>query len=483
MSMSNADISKILSDLPAIDASVLGSTDNGPYGLTDSGYLPKPYARLVSEGLANARALMGAEVDVGPGSVIRKLIELTAIEHARSYAMLGAVVDDLTVPTARAEGLDRRGDELGLPRPFLSATGQVTLTLLGALPAGVSELIVPAGARMLTPGGHHVATTQSARLTPASTMQMVTVEAFYPGPEHDLDPSVAAQTIGAWHPDDEKIEPIAAVATLRGAGTALEAVVKITHSQPLTGGALRWSDERYRNLLLRAPRSTWTAEAIEVATGLVPGVREVKVIDLYGGLDIDMSIFGNFNFAERVFGSERALVTPYLFTILVAATSAAIWTGPDGLAAQIAATIEDLRPIGIFPEIREADEVYVGVRADIVIEGVPLPSGDRATINASPSAVAFKQRLIERCRAYVDRLRFSEPVSPAKLTWALMGEPGIVDVRNLRLVRYPLPPEQINFGTAASASAVEILGCGAAVTLGRDQIAQFIDNPADLTIV
>lgn len=481
--MSNENISKILSDLPAIDSSILGSTGNGPYGLTDSGYLPKPYARLVSEGLANARALMGAEVDVGPGSVIRKLIELVAIEQSRAYAMLGAVVDDLTVPTARAEGLDRLGGELGLPRPFQSATGQVALALLGALPAGIAELVVPAGTRMLTPGGHHAATTQSARLTAAAPSQTVTAEAFYPGPEHNLDPSAAAQKIGTWHPEDEKIEPIAAIAAIRGAGTTLEAVVKITHSQPLTGGELRWSDERYRSLLLRAPRSTWTSEAIEVATGLIPGVREVKVIDLYGGLDVDMSIFGNFNFAERVFGSERSLVTPYLFTILVATTAAAIWTGPDGLAAQVAATIEDLRPIGIFPEIREATQVSVGVRADIVIEGIPLPSGDRATINASASAMTFKQRLIERCRAYVDRLEFGDPVSPAKLTWALMGEPGVVDVRGLRLIRYPRPPEQIDFTSAASASEPEILDCGAAVSLGRDQIAQFIDNPADLTIV
>lgn len=477
------DISQALAELPSIDSSVLNSSGSGPYGLTDTGFAPKPYARLLAEGLALARTLFGNDVSVGPGSVIRKLIELTAVENSRTYAMLGGVVDDLTVPTARGEGLDRLGRELGIARPFEAAAGAVTLRLTGGLPASDTELLVPAGTRMLTPGGHHAATTQSARLTPSSPVATVSVAAFMPGPEHDLDPSIPAQKLTSWNPDDENVEAIRRVATLRGAGVTLEAVVAIVHDRPLSGGRLRWSDERYRMLLLRAPRSMWTATSIEVAASLVPGVREVKVIDLYGGLDVDMPIFGNFNFAERVFGSERSLVSPYLFTILVAPTAAAIWTGPTGLAATIEAMIEDLRPIGVYPEIKEATEIFVGVRANLVIEGVPLPSGDRATINASAPAVAFKQRLIERCRSYVDRLKFGEQVSPAKLSWALMGEPGVVDVRDLRLMRYPVPSEQLRFATAATSAAVDVLGCGQAVSLGRDQIAQFIDNPADLTIV
>ena len=478
-----SDIARALAELPAIDASVLNTSGSPDYGLTDAGFVPKPYGRLLAEGLALARSLLGADIDVGPGSVVRKLIELSAVEASRTYAMLGGIVDDLTVPTARGEGLDRLGRELGIARPFEMARGTVTLRLSGPLPAGDTELLVPVGTRVMSAGGHHAATTQSARLSPAAPAATVTVSAFVPGPEHDLDPAMAAQKLALWNPDDEKVEPIRRVATLRGANVTLEAVVAIVHDKPLSGGRLRWPDERYRMLLLRAPRSMWTADSIEFAASLVPGVREAKVIDLYGGLDVDMPIFGNFNFAERVFGSERSLVSPYLFTILVAPTASAIWTGPTGLAASIAAMIEDLRPIGIFPEIREASEVYVGVRANLVVEGVPLPSGDRTTINASPAALAFKQRLIERCRGYVDRLRFGEQVSPAKLSWALMSEPNVLDVRDLRLITYPRPPEQLRFGTAAAAGTVNELGCGAAVSLSRDQIAQFIDNPADLTIV
>jgi hypothetical protein len=480
--MSTEDLHRALADIPAIDASVLNSTGSGSYGLGDAGYVAKPYARLVAEGLSHARALMGQEIDAGPGSVIRKIIEMTAIEQARTYALLGQAVDDLTVPTARGSGLDRLGEELGLPRPFNAATGSVTIQLTGALSAGVTELLVPAGARMLTPGGHHAALTQSARLTAGSSTATLTADAFYPGPEHNFDPAQASQKLSTWNPADEAVEQIAAEARRRGSGTPLEQVVSITHAQAFTGGDMRWSDERYRWLLLRAPRSLWTARAIELAASRVPGVREVKVIDRYGGLDVDMSIFGNFSFAERVFGSERDLVTPYLFTILVAPTAAAIWTGPDGLAAQISSMIEDLRPIGIFPEIREAQEIYVGLRANIVVRGLPLPSGDRASVNASSTAVAFKQRLIERCRAYVDRLAFGEPVSPAKLSWALMGEPGVVDVRNLHLVRYPQPPHLLDF-SAATPAGVQVLGCGDAVQPGSDQIAQFIDDPAMLTII
>lgn len=471
-----------LAKIDAIDPDTILSTGTDDYGLTENGFVAKPYGRIVAEQLALARRLFGDDIDMGPGSVLRRIVELTAVEHARSYTMLAGIVDDQTVPTARDQALDRLGEELGLPRPFNSARGQVQLSFKGPLPPGLTSLNVPVGARMLSPGGHHAALTRSVRFNDTQREQSVEIEAFFPGHEHNLSAAAPEQTLSLWNDLDDSLVELTSVAGARG-DASLTDVVEIKHTTALTGGETRWSDERYRQLLLRAPRSVWTREAIEIAVSLVPGVRQVKLIDHFGGLDIQKSIFGNFNFGERVFGTERDIASPYMFTILVAPTSAAIWQGPDGLAAAVLEAVEDLRPIGIFPDIREAVEVGVGVVADLVVDGVPLPSGNLATVNASAPAIALKRRLLERIRSYVDTLPFGQAVSPAKISWALMNEPGLVDVRNLRLTRYPVPAEKIDFGENVRAENVDQLQCGESLDTGEDQIALYVDDMNDLTII
>ncbi len=475
-------IQETLADITAIDHTTLLDSGAGPYGLTDAGFVPKPVGRLISEQLALAKQLFGADVDLGPGSVLRRIVELTAVEHARSYTMLAGVVDNQTVPTARGQALDRLGEELGLPRPFLPAAGEVSLTLKGALPAGITGVTLPAGSRMLSSGGHHAALTASVRLTDTQRSQSIGVEAFFAGPEHNISAAVPDQTLSVWNPLDVGLAQVSGVMMARG-DAALEDVIEIKHTAPLTGGQLRWPDDRYRQLLLRAPRSIWSREAIEIAVSLVPGVRQMKLVDSYGGLDIQKSIFGNFNFGERVFGTERDLASPYMFTVLVAPTVAAVWQGPDGLAANIAEAIEDLRPIGIFPDIRQAVEIGVGVIAQIVVDGIPLPSGSRATVNASAAARSLKARLMERVRGYIEGLPFGETVSPAKVSWALMNEPGIADVRDLRLTSYPVAAADVDFANPDNSGSVQRLNCGDSLRTGEDQIAVYIDDADDLTII
>jgi len=471
-----------LAEIASIDHASLLSTGSDRYGLTQAGFVAKPYGRLVAEGLALAREIFGPDVDLGSGSVIRRILELTSLEHARTYAVLSGMLDDQTVPTATGHGLDRLGEELGLPRPFNTAAGTVQLQLKGKLPDGVTSVGLPAGARMRTPGGHHAALAHGVAFTDASRQHTVRVAAFYPGPEHNIDASAAGRTLSEWNPLDVRLASIASVAESRN-DAALEDVVEIQHSSALTGGETRWSDDRYRQLLLRVPRSVWTKEAMEVAVGLVPGVRQAKVIDRFGGIDIDLSIFGNFSFGERVFGTERDLASPYMVTILVAPTNAAIWQGPDGLAATINEAIEDLRPIGVLPDVREAVEVGVGVEANLVIDGVPLPTGTRASVNASEPALALKRRLIERVRSNIDTLGFGEKVSPAKISWALMNEPGVADVVDLRLKRFPRRASELDFGSPVTGHPAEILDSSAPIRLHDDEIAVFIDDVDDLTII
>ena len=470
-------------DVLAVDAAVLSSTGTGSFGITRDGFVTKPFARLLAEKLALARMLLGDDLDLGSGSVIRKLLEVSALEDARTWAALASMYDNSFVVSAQGDALSRLGEELGLPRPYLEARGTVRLLLTAPLPAGTADLTIPRGARLLTPGGHHVATDETIVLSAASPQRDVAVVAFYPGPEHNLDPAAPAddgsfpQRIDRWN----RIDPL--LADLLAAEADGPPLVTIEHTARLSGGDRRWPDVRYRELLLRAPRSVWTVDGIAVAVSLVPGVRQVQVRDAWGGLDINQSIFGNFSFIERVFGTERDLGSPYYFTVLVAPTPAAIWEGPDGLLASVESAIEDLRPIGIFPRVERAEEIGVGLAADLIVRGLPLPSGSRATVNSSEAGQALKARLMSRLRRYVDNLQFGDPVRSAEVIWALMNEPGVVDVREPKLLRYPPGFDAVDFGVEQIAPNAQALECGHNVVLQANQIPVFVEDAARLTII
>lgn len=479
--MADTTSSSDVVDILAVDDAIARSTGAGAYGITDTGFLPKPFSRVLAEKLALAKALFGADVDLASGSAIRKLLEVSALEDARTWASLSQMYDDLFVSTARGDALSRLGEELAIARPNLEASGTITVELKGS-----GSIVLPSGARLLTTGGHHVYLTQQVTLSQTTTKRDVPVTAFYPGPDHNLDPTKPAsdgtfpQKLVLWNPVDEKLLGLREAAS--AAGKKPEELVSITHTKPLTGGELLWPDDRYRTLLLLAPRSIWTVDAIRTAVSLVPGVRQVQVRDGYGGLDLNQSIFGYFNFLERVFSGERDVASPYFFNIMIAPTDAAIWAGADGLEASVAAAVEDLRPIGIFPEIKEAEQVWIGVAANLVVQGLPLPRSKGAIIDDADVVVALKQRVLARVKNYVERLEFGEPVRAAEVTWAMMNEPGITDVQHLKLVRF-----EPGYGAVAAMAetggyVAQIYEKGENVKLQASQIASFVDNPALLKV-
>jgi hypothetical protein len=466
-------------DVLAVDAEVQRSTGAGTYGITETGFVPKPYARLLAEKLALARLLLGEDLDLRAGSLVRKLCELQALEDARTWAALSTMYDDAFVVTASGAALSALGAELGLERPHLAALGRVKLRLTGTPPA--DPVVIPRGARMLSVGGHHVATEESVALSGAQTERDVAVAAFFPGAEHNLDPAAdPGEVIDRFHPEDAKLTELFAAIAASASGEPFD--VEIQHTEPLTGGELLWPDERYRELLLRAPRSLWTVDALQTAVSLVPGVRQVVVRDAWGGLDVTQSIFGNFNFIERLFAGERDLGSPYYVTVLVAPTPAAIMDGPDGLRLAVEAAMEDLRPLSIFPDVVEAQQVGIGVQADIAVRGLPLPSGSVDTVNKSSGAQALKDRLLDRLRRYVEALALGEPVRVSEVVWALMSEPGLTDAQDVKLLRYPAAFADLDLG-AGIPEGTQILACGENAELGADEIAVLIDDPSLLQIV
>lgn len=485
------DTSLDLTDVLAIDATVTRSTGSAQFGVTDSGFLPKPFTRLLAEKIALAQQLIDPATDLSSGSVLRKLLEVTALEDARTWASLAAEYDDSFVSTARGRALSDLGADLGIPRPFLSATGTVTLTLAAALPAGVPQLVLPRGSRLSTSGGHRIALSSAVQFTAGVTSVAAPVTSFDPGPVGDLDPSVTdsagghPQRIDRWDIADEKLTAmLAADVAAQFSPTASatgQGLVRIQHTQALTGGTAQFDDVSYRALLLAAPRSLWTADSIAATVALVPGVRQVAVRDGWGGLDLSQSIFGEFSFVERLFQADRDLSSPFFVTVLVAPTEAAIWDGPTGLQSAVQQAIRDVRPIGIFPNVVRADQVFFSVQADIVTS-VALPFGSLAGRNASATAVALKQRLATRLHALVDGLQLAEPVRTAALTAALMAEPGIVDVVGLRLAVFPPPVDDIGSGDTPPGDGPVLLDVDVNLQPGPDQIAVLVDDPDSLTV-
>ncbi|MFD6563904.1 baseplate J/gp47 family protein [Micromonospora profundi] len=469
--MSDPTMPAELADVLAVDAAALRATGSTGFGIVETGFVPKSFARLLAEKLATARLLFGEDVDLTSGAVLRKVLELAALEDARLWAALGAVYDNSYVVSATADALTRLGEELGIPRPYLPARGTVKLKLKAALPTGRTQLTLPRGARLSTPGGHHVALDETVVLSSAVGEREPAVAAFYPGPAHNLDPTQASQKIDRWNRADTLLADLDDAEQAAG-----KELVEITHTVALTGGEQQVSDARYRQLLLAAPRSIWTAEAIGLAVATVPGVRQVQVFDGRGGLDLNQSIFGNFNFIERVFSTERDLGNPYYVTVLVAPTAAAIWDGPDGLHAAVESVIEDLRPVGIFASVDRADEVGIGVEADLVIRGLPLPTGSKETVNASTAATELRARLHARLRRYVDELPFGEPVRAAEVIWTLMNEPGVADVRGLRLVRFPADSAVVVTGSAPTGDGVQRLPVGDNAVLAANQVPVYVDR-------
>ncbi|MDA0160863.1 baseplate J/gp47 family protein [Solirubrobacter ginsenosidimutans] len=467
-------------DVLAIDAEAIRSTASEGFGITGTGFVPKSFARLLTEKLATARLLFGDDVDLASGSVLRKVLELAALEDARLWAAVGSVYDDGYVVSARGAALSRLGEDLGIARPHEPARGHVTLKLKAKLPAGRDRLTLTRGARLSTAGGHHVALDETVVLTAAAPERTPAVVAFHPGPSHNLSPAAPNQKIDRFNRADAALMELEAAEQEAG-----EELVDIVHTEPLTGGELQWPDARYRALLLRAPRSLWTVAAVEQAVALVAGVRQVQVFDGRGGLDITQSIYGNFNFIERLFNAERDLGNPYYFSVLVAPTPAAIWEGPDGLKAAVETALDDLRPIGIYAAVERAEEVGVSVDAKLVVRGLPLPTGSRDAVNASPAARELRMRLYARLRAYVDQLAVGEPVRSSEVVWAIMNEPGIADVRDVHLVRHPAEVSSLDLSVTPTGSSLQRLGCGENVELQSSEIPAFVDmdDPRPFEIV
>jgi len=85
------------------------------------------------------------------------------------------------------------------------------------------------------------------------------------------------------------------------------ALIAAENADVTTGGDVLEDDESYRALLLGRPRTLWTLEAVRAAVKQIDGVRDCRLFDPAGGVDVSLSKFNLFAFNTRKFGVQRSL--------------------------------------------------------------------------------------------------------------------------------------------------------------------------------
>jgi uncharacterized phage protein gp47/JayE len=418
------------------------------FGVTPGGFVVKPFVDILNAKLDLARSVFGPDVDLRSTSALRKILDIASAEDQEHWKALEGAYYANFISTATGDALNVLGDDLGLQRANQHATGQVTFTLANEAPG--RNYILPIGTLVETAAAViRFRTTDTTILSSAQRTATLAATAVLP----DASGNIAASAI-------IQIDPIYANHYL-SLGTA---TIAATNAAPFTGGDALADDETYRGQLLRLPRTLFTVQAVSATVLNVDGVRDCRVSDPLGGVDVSLSIFDSFAFARRRFGQARFLGTPYFFDVLVAPQLGYAWEtigAVVGLHDQVAAAVNTVRPIGIFPNIRLADLVVIGVRANITTQ----PGIDLVAVGAALKG-AFENR--------VAGLGLGGPVLASEVLRDFLNVCGVVDVQNLHLRRYPPTFGSIIFGDREQFQGAAIeADIGANLSLTPNEIATF----------
>lgn len=433
------------------------------YGVTNQGFIVKPFQAILNDAFARAQQLFGSDIDLRSSSTIRKIIELGCLDTALLWMTLDDVYHGGFTSTASGGALDLLGTDLGLGRASLKAVGQVTFKLTSSAP-DKSVLTLPPGTLVCTAAPNSVEFRLSLVLNlsndptqPYPAQANAAVTAVAPG----VRSNVAANQI-------VRINPTFAARYL----SFDPSYIAVSNTAAFSGGEGYEDDSSYRRKLQAQPRTFWTPDAIRETVYAVDAVRDVLVSDPYGGLDTSASLFGGTCFGDALFHVPRDVGNPYFFSIVVASVPGALWetegTGPDqivGLHDQILAALEPIRPISTFPMLVQADSVEVALRAQLTLQSGADSDGVRT---AAMAAVA----------TYITSLRLGDAVLYSQVLRVLTELPGVVDVQNLRLRRCPSRFGEVVFGPPVIyADPNNIMpfeaSCGGNLTLAPNEVAVF----------
>ena len=119
-----------------------------------------------------------------------------------------------------------------------------------------------------------------------------------------------------------------------------------------------------------------------------------------------------------------------------------------------------MRPVGIHPNIVEANHIDVGVRAKVII---------RAGYDPQALLASIKQRLAKDIGA----LKLGGSVLYSQVMCAFGEQPGVVDVQQLHLRRCPPAFGRITFGAVPHQTTVIEAAVGENLEMGATELAVF----------
>ena len=422
--------------------------DQDEFGVTADGFVLKGIDRIIADQQSRAQAMFGADVDLTSGSALRKVLDAVAWDAHELWRGLETQYYANFVTTATGPSLDLLGTDLGIARRNRQAAGQVVLTLTDGEPSRAYAL--PQGTVIETVTSPALSFRTSAPVTlsqgqPAAT---VTVQATGRGPAGNLPANQQLRISPGW------------AALYLNLGTA---TVTPANPQAFAGGELAEADAGYRVRLLGVPRTVWTADSLLAQVLDTDGVRDAAIFDPLGGVDVSQSYFNTFLFGQRAFSLQRQLGSPYYFDIVVATEPGWPWTTSGGTVPGVfdtlLETVRQWRPVSIFPNITQADEVDIGIRATLVIQ-------------SGHDQDAIQGQILAALHDAVDKLPLGRGVLYSDAMLLARTVPGVLDVQNLHLRRNPPLFGGINFSGAVFGQSVE-LGIGENVGLAPDEVAQF----------
>ena len=224
------------------------------YGVTSSGFIPKPFSVILEELKLLAKQELGDDIDLSENSRLLRFLEIVAKREDELWQLAEDIYYSGFVQFATGESLDRVVALLGIRRKQATrAKGYVRFSKSGPT---WFEIYIPKGTRVATQDGSVVfRTTQDAILPGATTYVDVPIEAVEPGSQGN----VAANTI------TKLVDPISGIES-------------VTNPEPTTGGRDAETDEELRYRAIKyAPYAKATLHSIKSALLQIEGVTDVNI--------------------------------------------------------------------------------------------------------------------------------------------------------------------------------------------------------------
>ena len=259
------------------------------YGVTATGFVPKPLTAIISDMESEAVVQFGADVDLTSTSPLEKFIQVIAAEESIVWDVLEEAYNAGYLDFASGSSLDNLTALIGFVRiAAIKSTGEVTFT-------GTNGTVVPAGTSIQTSGSDpEIFTTDVAGTVAAGTLTVATTASVA-----GVDGNVSGATITVL------TSPISGISA-------------VTNTNPTTGGADTETDVSYRNRIkisLSAGGSA-TLDAIRAGVLQVVGVVSASIIEndttgVVGGLpakSFEVTVLGGADngIAQGIFDEKPA---------------------------------------------------------------------------------------------------------------------------------------------------------------------------------